>query len=73
MQISKGGILLSSSATKGSDQAYLGEVLEIGDKVEAEVNKGDTILFQKYGTTDIKVPDGKVTFVRSESVLGVCS
>lgn len=66
-------MILSSQTAKGSDQAYLGEVLEIGAKVELSVSKGDTVLFQKYGTTDINVPDGKVTFVRADSVLGICS
>lgn len=73
VQVSKGGVLLSGNAKGGSDQALLGEVLEIGGKVELKVSKGDTIVFQKYGTTDIDVPNGKVTFVQSDSVLGICN
>lgn len=35
--------------------------------------KGDTIVFTKYGTTDVEVADGKVTFLRGDSLLGVCA
>jgi chaperonin GroES len=73
VQMSKGGVLLSGNAKGASDQALLGEVLEIGGKVTLNVTKGDTIVFQKYGTTDIDVPNGKVTFVQSDSVLGICN
>lgn len=48
------------------------QVLEVGDKVEVKVAKGDTVVYTKYGTTDIEIADGKVTFVRGDSVLGVC-
>lgn len=46
--------------------------MEVGDKVELNVQKGDTIVYSKYGTTDIEAEGGKVVFVRSDSVLGVC-
>lgn len=49
------------------------QVLEVGDKVEVQVAKGDTIVFTKYGTTDVEVADGKVTFLRGDSLLGVCA
>jgi hypothetical protein len=49
------------------------QVLEVGDKVELKVSKGDTIVYSKYGTTDIEAEGGKVVFVRSDSVLGVCA
>jgi co-chaperonin GroES (HSP10) len=49
------------------------QVLEVGDKVEVKVSKGDTLVYTKYGTTDIEAEGGKVVFVRADSVLGVCA
>lgn len=48
-------------------------MLEVGDKVEITVAKGDTVIFTKYGTTDVEIASGKVTFVRGDSLLGVCA
>jgi chaperonin GroES len=72
LQVSSGGILLAGSQVKGNEQAQIGDVVEVGDKVEIKVKKGDTVVYSKYGTTDIEVPDGKVVFVQADSVLGVC-
>ena len=47
--------------------------MEVGDKVELNVVKGDTVVYSKYGTTDIEAEGGKVVFVRSDSILGVCA
>lgn len=49
------------------------QVLDIGDQVELNVEKGDTVVYSKYGTTDIEAAGGKVVFVRSDSILGVCA
>ena len=73
MQVTSGGVLLSANKAAGSDQAQLGEVVDMGSKVEIKLVKGDTIVFQKYGTTDIEASDGKVVFVNAASVLGVCA
>lgn len=64
--------MLSPSKTGGSDQALLGEVVDMGSKVEIKLTKGDTIIYAKYGTTDIEASEGKVVFVNASSVLGVC-
>lgn len=53
--------------------AQIGEVLAVGDLVETKVQKGDTIVYQKYGTSDVEAQDGKVVFVQADSVLGVCA
>lgn len=52
------------------------QVLAIGDKVESDkfsVKKGDTILYSKYGTSDVEAAKGsRVVFVGKDSILGVC-
>jgi co-chaperonin GroES (HSP10) len=73
MQVSQGGLILTANKTGAMDEAQLGEVVEVGSKVEIKVSKGDTIVYQKHGTTDIEASEGKVTFVYADSVLGVCA
>jgi co-chaperonin GroES (HSP10) len=73
MQVSAGGVLLTGKQVKGQEQAHIGDVVGVGEKVEIQVKTGDTIVYSKYGTTDVEVPDGKVVFVQEDSVLGVCA
>lgn len=53
--------------------AVIGEVLAVGSEVDVKVKKGDKVLFAKYSTSDVEVPDGQVTFVAQKSVLAVLS
>lgn len=73
MQVSAGGVLLAAGAAQGIDAAQVGEVLAVGKKVQLSVAAGDTVLYSKYGTSDVDAADGKIVFVRAESILGVCA
>lgn len=73
LQVSTGGVILTGTQPKGNEMAQIGEVLAVGDLVETKVQKGDTIVYQKYGTSDVEAQDGKVVFVQADSVLGVCA
>lgn len=76
MQSTESGLILSSSASSGAmgmQDAVLGEVLAVGSDVNVKVKKGDKILYSKYSTSDISVPDGDVTFVAQKSVLATLS
>ena len=53
--------------------AVIGKVLAKGEDVDISVNVGDTVLFSKYSTSDVKVPDGEVIFAAQKSVLAVLS
>ena len=64
--------MLTSAATESAQTPQIGEVLSIGDKCELDLKVGDTILYSKYGTSDVEVLDGKVGFVGKDSVLGIC-
>ncbi|MBI5834990.1 MAG: co-chaperone GroES [Armatimonadetes bacterium] len=72
----QGGIVLPESAKKKSQE---GTVLAVGpgktnDKGQAlpiEVKVGDTIIFAKYGGTEIKLGDQEVMILRADDILAV--
>lgn len=73
-QVSAGGILLAGSPKQAMADALVGEVLAVGEDVELPgVSKGDTVLFSKYSSSDVAVPDGEVCFVAQRSVLAKLS
>ena len=64
---------MGTGATKHIHDASIGKVLGIGEDVETEVKVGDVVVFSKYATSDIKVPDGEVCFVAQKSILATLS
>lgn len=72
----QGGIVLPESAKKKSQE---GTVLAVGpgktnDKGQAlpiEVKVGDTIIFAKYGGTEIKLGEEEVMILRADDILAV--
>ena len=65
--------MLTGGATIGIQEAIIGKVLAKGSDVDIAVNVGDTVIFSKYSTSDVKVPDGEVIFVAQKSVFAVLS
>ena len=65
--------MLTTGATKTVSDAVIGQVLAKGEEVDISVNVGDTVMFQKYSSSDVKVPDGEIVFVAQKSVLAVLS
>ncbi len=68
-----GGVLLTSGATEQLSEAVVGTVLAVGSGVEAGVSVGDDVLFLKYSSADVEVPDGDICFVAEKSVLAKLS
>ncbi|KAG7669294.1 hypothetical protein Ndes2526B_g05596 [Nannochloris sp. 'desiccata'] len=68
-----GGILLTSSSTPRMEDALIGTVMAVGDEVDIGVSTGDMVLFTKYGSSDIEVPNGEVCFVAQKSILAKLS
>ena len=69
-QTTASGIVLPDSAKEKSQRGKVvavgtGKLLDSGERVALEVNVGDTILFAKYGGTEIDV-DGKDLMILSE-------
>ena len=51
----------------------MGEVVAVGKDVDIKVKKGDKVVYSKYSTSDVSIPDGDVTFVAQKSVLATLS
>lgn len=71
-ETSASGIVIPDTASK--DKPQKGKVLAVGpgklgddnERVKPEVKAGDTVLFTKYGPTEVKL-DGKEVLIASES------
>ena len=70
-EVTKGGILLPDTASKEKPQegkvieVGSGKVLDNGQKVALEVQKGDIVIFSKYAGSEVKV-DGEEYLILSE-------
>jgi chaperonin GroES len=66
----KGGIVLPDTAKEKPQRGKViavgsGRVLDNGTKVPLEVKEGDTVIFAKYGGTEIEI-DGEEYIILSE-------
>lgn len=52
------------------EKPQMAKVVAVGKAVE-EVKKGDTIIYPKFGTTDIKVDTNEYIILKEEDVLGI--
>lgn len=73
LQTTTGGLLLTVTQTKTIQEALIGTVLAVGEDVDVGVKVGSTVLFSKYSSSDVKVPDGEVCFVAQKSILATLS
>jgi chaperonin GroES len=69
-QTTAGGIVLPDSAKEKSQRGKVlavgsGKLLDNGERVPLEVKEGDTIVFAKYGGTEINL-EGKELMILSE-------
>ena len=71
-EVLKSGIVIPDTATQEKqDQGVVvsvgpGKILENGQRSEMSVKEGDTVLFSKYSSSEIKI-DGKEYLVVDES------
>jgi len=71
-EVSASGIIIPDTAAKEKPMkgkivaVGLGKIMDDGSRREMEVKEGDTVLFSKYGPTEIKV-DGKDVMILSAS------
>jgi chaperonin GroES len=73
LQVTEGGLLLSSGTTQAISDAVIGTILAKGEDVDIDVKEGDAVIFSKYSSSDVKVEGGEVIFVAQKSVLAVLS
>ena len=73
----KAGILLPQTAEK--EKPEQGKVIAVGPgrrlssgkRIPMEVKKGDTVLFTKYGPSEIKVGDKDYLIAKEEDILAI--
>ena len=72
----KGGIIIPDTAKEKPQEGKVvavgpGKRLDNGSIQEMGVNKGDKILFSKYGGTEVKVDGEDYIIMREDDILGV--
>ena len=70
------GILLPDTAQEKPQKGKVmavgpGRILDNGDISKPEVKKGDTVLFSKYGGTEITIKGKEYTVLRESDVLAI--
>lgn len=75
-QTTKGGIIIPDTAKEKPAEGKVvavgkGRVGDDGTLVPIELKVGDTILFSKYGGTDVKIDGIDYLIMRQDDVLGV--
>ncbi|MCL4211540.1 MAG: co-chaperone GroES [Phycisphaeraceae bacterium] len=48
-----------------------GKLLDNGERIKPSVKKGDTVVFSKYGGTEIEIKDVKHLIMRESELLGL--
>ena len=70
-EVTKGGILLTSSA---KEKPQMAEVLAVGPgakDVEMVVKVGDKVVYTKYAGTEVKVDGGEVIVIKQNDILAI--
>lgn len=73
---SAGGIIIPDSAKEKPAEGEViavghGKLNDKGERVAPEVKVGDTVLFSKYGGTDVKFSGEDYLIMREDDILGV--
>ena len=71
-----GGIIIPDSAKEKPAEGEIiavgvGKLDDKGHRVPMEVKVGDTVLFSKYGGTDVKIDGEEYLIMREDDILGV--
>lgn len=75
-ETTKGGIIIPDSAKEKPAEGKVvavgpGKHNDKGDLIPMQLKKGDSILFSKYGGTDVKLEGEDFLIMREDDVLGV--
>jgi len=76
-EVTKGGIHIPDAAkekpTRGKVLAVgPGRVADNGETIKPVVAKGDEVLYERYGGTEIEIDDEKFVVVRESEILAIC-
>jgi chaperonin GroES len=72
----KGGIIIPDTAKEKPIEGKVvavgsGKALEDGTIRKLDIKVGDTVLFGKYGGTDVKLDGDELVILREDDILGV--
>jgi len=75
-EVTKGGIVLPDSAKKKPQEGKViavgsGKMLENGTRAAMTVKKGDTVIYSKYGGTEVTVDGEEVVILEEDQILAV--
>jgi len=73
-EVTKGGILLPDTAQEKPQEGKVlavgpGKLSDDGKRIAMEVKVGDTVLYAKYGGTEIKIEDEDLMILRESDIL----
>jgi len=76
-KVTKSGIIIPD--THSADKPQIGEVvavgpgkrMESGERMTMTIKVGDTVLFSKYGPTEVKIDNEEIFFLREDDVIAV--
>ena len=73
-EVTKGGIVLPDTAKERPQEGKViavgpGRLSEDGKRIAMEVKVGDTVVYAKYGGTEIKVDDEELIILRESDIL----
>lgn len=63
------GIYLPENAAEEKPQE--GKVIAIGESKEIKVKKGQTVVYNRYGGTEVKIGEKEYLIVKNEDILAV--
>ena len=71
-----GGIFLPDTAKEKPQRGKIlavgpGKVLDSGERAKLSVSVGDTVLFAKFGGTEVKVDDNELLIMRESDLLAL--
>jgi chaperonin GroES len=71
-----GGIIIPDSAKEKPAEGEIvavgpGKMTDKGERVAMDVKVGDSVLFSKYGGTDVKINGEDYLIMREDDILGV--
>lgn len=73
-EITKGGIVLPDTAKEKPQEGEVlavgpGRMTDEGKRIPMDIQKGDIVLYSKYGGTEVKVDDEELIILRESDVL----
>ena len=74
-EVTKSGIVLPDTAKERPQEGKViavgpGRMTEDGKRIEMDVKVGDTVIYAKYGGTEIKIDGEELIILRESDILG---